>query len=304
VGQPLRACDTPALALALANGSISQFTGLSRADLFTFTLADGVTTYRWTTWPSDITDMFGNTFSSKDQYLRRTRWSVTKTMVVPEMDVTLLSLNGSFDGGASIKAQIRSGLFHAASFSLKELYMPTPGDVTTLGGMELFGGQVGPITVTGAAARLTIWGRNAQLDQYAPRNVYQTSCVLSFCDHDCTLAKAAFTFPFTVGSSPAPSSVFIPWASAPGNPTDYIGGDVTITSGIASGQVRDVLDADSSGLTLDSSLDIVPAPGDTFDAFQGCDFTKASGSGRSCTDRSNQQHLLAFPFLPPPSAAY
>lgn len=302
MGQPLRACDTPALALLLQNGSIRELIGLERADLFTLTLADGVTTYRWTTWPRDLKDMFGNSYASQGQFLKRTKWSVTNTMDVPTMDVRLLSLNASFNGGASIKAQIRGGLFHKANFTLKELYMPTPGDVTTLGGMLLFDGQVGPIVITGAAARLTMWGQSAQLDQFAPRNNVQIDCVHSFCDVDCALNVASFTFPYTVGASP--TSTFIPWASAPADPTLYIGGTMKLTSGGGNGQERDILDADATGITPDAPLAIVPSPGDTFNAVEACDFTKASGSGRSCNDRGNLQHFLGFPFTPPPSATY
>lgn len=306
MGQPLRQCDTGALAILLGNGDIRELTKVSRTDLFTLVLADGTTTYRWTNWPRPLIDMFGNAYASQGQFLKRGKWKVSNTMDVPTMDIRLLSLNGSFAGGASIKAQIRRGLFHKAHMTVKELYMPTtsPDDVTTLGGMLLFDGQVGPIVITGAAARLTCWGQSSQLDQFSPRNVFQIGCIHSFCDADCKLLIASFTFPFNVGTSPAPSATFIPWASAPGTPSLYIGGTMKLTSGAGTGQEVDILDADATGIFPDRPLDIVPAPGDSFNAVQACDFTKASGSGRSCTDHANLQNFMGFPFTPPPSAAY
>lgn len=304
MGQPLRACDTPALELAFATGAISQFEGLSRADLITFTVPNGGPTYRFTTWPSDITDMFGNTFSAAAPFVQCGTWRVSKTMVVPEMTVKILADNVGFQGGADIKTQIRQGLFRGAAFQRKELYMPTPGDVTSLGGMEIFAGLVGPIMIAGSVVTLTIRGLNARMGQYAPRDIYQVDCLWSFCDTNCGLSRPAFTFPFAVGSSPAPTRTFIPWASAPADPTLYIGGELTMSSGVDDGQTVDIADADSSGLTLDGSLSDVPAPGDTFNAFQACDYTKDSGSGRSCTDRGNTNRLLDFPFLPPPTTAY
>lgn len=303
MGQPVRTCSTPALALLFGNRSITQLPKLARADLFTFVLADGTTTYRWTSWDSDIT-VGGHTFSSRSPWLVRSRWSVTKTMVVNEHTVKLLALNDNFDGGADIKTQIRNGLFRKASYLLQELYMPTPGDVTTLGTMDIFSGQVGPVLISGATATLTIRGLNTVLDQYGPRNVFQAGCLHSFCDVNCTLSRATFTTSFTVGSSPAPTTSFIPWASAPGTPSLYIGGEVTMTSGADDGHSCDIVNADSSGIYLDSPLSTAPSAGDTFSAFQGCDYTQNSGSGRSCTDRSNLQNFLGFPYLPPPSTAY
>lgn len=293
---PLRTCSSP-LALVLASGLI----GLSRAELFTFTLADGTTVHRWCAWDSDLV-VGGNTFSSRAPWLKRTKWNIVNTMQVPELTLVLLALNDGFNGGADIKTQIRNGLFRKATFLLQDLYMPTPGDTTTLGTMDIFGGVVAGSTIEGATATITIRGLANQLNQFAPKNVYQTGCLHAFCDAGCTLARASFTDSFTIGTSP--TAIFIPWASAPGDPTLYIGGEVTITSGAADGQSRDVADADSSGLTLEYPLYDLPLAGDTFDAFQGCDYTKDSGSGRSCNDRSNEQNYFGFPFTPPPTTAY
>lgn len=301
--QPLRACDTTALELAYANGSIGLLAKF-RTDLFTFTIPNGGPVYRWTSWATDITDMFGNTYLSQRPFLKRSKWSVSNTMIVPELTVQFLALNDGFNGGTDIKTQLRQGLFRSAGFTLKELYMPESGDVTTLGGMQLFDGLVGPITIAGSVATLTMRGQNTRMDQYAPRDIYQVDCLWGFCDPNCGLSRATFTFAFAVGSSPVPSRSFIPWTSAPADPTLYIGGELTMSSGVDDGQTVDIVNADATGLFLDSTLSDIPAPGDTFNAFQGCDFTQDSGSGRSCTDRSNVNRLLDFPFLPPPTTAY
>jgi uncharacterized phage protein (TIGR02218 family) len=298
---PLRACSTPALATALANGSIREFNGLSIAELFTFTLADNATVHRWTSWNSSL-PVGANTFEARGQKLKRTKLNVTNTMQVPELTVRLLSLNDDFNGGGSIKRQIRNGLFTGAMFLMQDLYMPTPGDTITLGTMDMFGGVVAGITIEGAVCQITIRGKNNLLDQYAPRAIYQPGCYHGFCDAGCTLDVADFTLPYTVGSSP--TAIFLPWASAPGDPSLYVQGQILMTSGAAMGQSRDVVDADGTGLTLEVPLYDMPLAGDTFDAVEGCDYTKASGNGRSCADRANEQNYFGFPFIPPPTTQY
>jgi uncharacterized phage protein (TIGR02218 family) len=293
----LRACS-PALAAALADGG-----PLWAADLFVFTLADGVTQYHWTSWDRDLVAE-GVTYASRDPWLSCSGWSVTNTLEVTTSTITMAALNGAFNGGANLKTQIHNGLFDGASVLISEAYMTTPGDAGALGPLPVFGGKVGAIDLTGAEASLTVNSKVNDLAQNVPRNLYQIGCNHSFCDAGCTLNRAAFTAAFAVGSSPAPTSTFIPWASAPGDPVLYAGGWVAFTSGAASGSRRTVLAADSEGLTLAYPLYQAPAAGDAFTAFEGCDKTFNSGSGQSCADRGNTQHYRGFEFVPPPNSSW
>jgi uncharacterized phage protein (TIGR02218 family) len=291
----LRTCSG-ALALALEGGA-----PLLGADLFSIPLADGVTGLDFTSWDSDLV-VGGKTYASRSPWLTRSSWNVDNTMTVPSLKVRLAALNAAFKSGAQIKTQIHDGLFDGASFLLSRVFMPTPGDVSTLGTIDLFGGEVGGIDLTGSEAMLTIVGKAFRLDQMVPRKVYQTSCLWAFCDANCTLSRASFTSSFTVGSSPGPG--FIPWATPPATPALFIKGAVAITTGPAAGQRRTIANATSAGVFPIYPLFIVPAPGDTFTAFQGCDKSFNSGSGRSCTDRSNTQNYEGFEFVPPPNMAY
>lgn len=284
-----------ALALALLGNQ-----ELWRADLFEFYLSDGVTEFDWAAWSADLVVGI-KTYQSKAPWLKRSKWNVTYTMEVPSLVVYLMALNDSFAGGASIKAQIHNGLFDGAKFALRSLFMQTPGVVGDLGDVALFDGKVAGIDLIGSMATITIKGRSNDLDQYAPHNIYQIGCNNAFCDADCTLARATFTASYVVGASP--TNLFIPWASVPGSPTNYIHGTLVMTSGAASGARRTIEDADSSGLTLAYPLYATPAAADTFTAFEGCDKSFDSGSGRSCTDRSNTQNYDGYEFIPEPSAA-
>jgi len=299
---PSRDVSNPALQTLWDNGELFELPSLSRAELFTFNLADGTTVHRWTSWPSDMI-FGGHTFIGRGQKLQRTKWNVVNTMEVPELTVRLLSLNDDFNGGPSIKRQIRNGLFRGATFLLQDLYMPQPVDRTLWGTMDMFGGVIAGVTIEGAEVTITVRGKNNLLDQYAPRAIYQAGCFNGFCDANCKLLKATFTASYVVGSSPTAS--FIPWASAPGAPELYIGGQVTMTSGNATGQTADIVAADSSGLTLEYPLYDLPAAADTFDAIEGCNYQELStGDGRSCADRGNTQNFFGFRNIPPPTTAY
>lgn len=285
-----------ALQAALAGG-----VQLWAADLFVFTLADGVTQYHWTNWDSDLTSS-GILYTSRHPWLGRSSWNVVNTLEVPTLSVKLMALNDGFAGGGNLKTQIHNGLFDGASFLLSRAFMETPGAPDALGAVPLFGGKVGPIDLIGTDATITIKGKVNDLDQFVPRNLFQIGCNHAFCDAGCTLNRAAYTATFAVGAGPSPA--FIPWSSPPSNPALYNLGTLAITTGAGAGQRRTIASATSQGLILSYPLAITPAAGDDFTAFQGCDKTFASGSGQSCTDRSNTQNYRGFEFVPPPNAAY
>lgn len=292
----LRPCSGP-LALALEGG-----VELWSADLFQFDLVDGATTFLWTSWNKDLV-AGGNTYLSKMPWLNRSKWNVSNTMEVPTLMVYLRALNDGFNGGANIKTQIHNGLFDGAKFLLSRAYMVHPNETATLGTIDLFGGEVAGLDMIGTVANINIKGKVNTLDQYVPRNVIQIGCNHAFCDIGCTLSRGTFTTAYVMGSGGL-TRTFIPWSgSPPGNATNYLGGSVHVTSGAASGAWRTIVEADATGLTLSYPLYDDPAGGDGFTAFEGCDKTFNSGTGRSCTDRFNTQNYRGFEFVPPPSTA-
>jgi uncharacterized phage protein (TIGR02218 family) len=291
----LRAAS-PELIAALASGQ-----RLWAADLFAFTLADGTTVERWTSWDSDLS-YGGHSYSSKAPWLKRSKWGVTNTLQVPSLTVYLAALMDGFAGGAAIITQIENGLFDGATFLLTRVFMPSPGDTATLGGIDIFGGDIGAIDSFETQATIRIKGKSNRLDQGFPRNLYQIGCNHAFCDPGCTLSRGAFTTAYVVGTSPTEN--FIPWSgSPPGNAANYSQGTLVVTTGAGAGQRRTITAADATGLALAYPLYVVPEAGDDFTAFEGCDKSFDSGSGRSCTDRSNTQHYRGFEFVPQPSTA-
>jgi len=289
----LRTCS-PALATALA-GRVRLWS----ADLFRFTLIDGATNFFWTSFDSDL-GYDGETYVSQAPWLTRSKWNVANTMEVPSLDVVLRAGNGEFNGGAQIKQQIHNGLFDGASMLLSRAYMEAPGNATTLGAIELFGGVVAGVTITGSKVAITCKGKNNLLDQYAPRNVYQIGCSHNFCDSNCTLNATAYTAGYTVGASGVTQS-FIPWnGTAPSNYALYANGEIIFSTGPCSGQSRTIMNGNASGLNLAYPLYEVPNAGDAFQAIQGCDKTLLT-----CTNvYNNAQHRDAYDFVPPPDTTY
>lgn len=274
---------------------------VQRADLFDFTLADGVTAEHWTSWDSDLT-IGGTAYSSKNPWLTRSNWSVVNTLEVATLTLYLRALNGAFAGGAQIKQQIVQGLFDGAAFLFSRLYMPSPGGAS-LGALPLFGGEVGAVDIVGTTATLTIKAKVNKLDQNVPRNLVQVGCNHAFCDPGCTLNRATFTSTHSVGASP--TATFIPWSgAAPGNAALLQNGTFALTSGAGAGQKRTIAKGDNTGLTLAYPLYIVPAPGDSFTGFQGCSKALSDGSGQDCTAYANTQNFRGFPYVPPPNSAY
>jgi hypothetical protein len=272
------------------------------AECYTLTLADGATTYRWTTYDRDV-ELNLEVFTCQNPHLKRSKWSLTNTMQVPSMTVTLLSTTTAFAGGLDIRSRIAQGFLDGASFLLTNVYIDAVATgfgekyPVILGDIPIFGGSVSTAQIGGTSAVIMVKGANNKLDQNAPRRVYQIGCNNTFCDAGCTLDRNAFTFPFAVGASPTRS--FIPWATPPGDPSLFQLGTVTMTSGPASGQAMTVEAADASGLTLVFPLYNTPEPGDTFDAFEGCNKTVAR-----CDSRGNTQNGLWFPFIPAAETAF
>lgn len=192
----MRSCS-PALALVLDAGGVQ----LWNADLFTITLADGSTVYRWTSFDQDVT-YGGNLFTAQGPFIQRSKWDVANTMQVPTMDVRVMAFSSAFAGGASIKLQAHNGLFDGATVVLERAFMLVPGDAATLGTILLFSGQVAGISIDGTTIDLSVKGLVNKLDSNVPRNVYQTGCIHTFCDPGCTLLRATFTTSYVVGSSP------------------------------------------------------------------------------------------------------
>lgn len=294
----LRACPT-----ALASFLSADPVPFVNADLYTVTLVDGTVLY-WTS--SDVAvSSNGHLFSNSGPTLTRSAWGVRNTVAVPQLKIKLRCDNSKTVEGIPIKRAFHDGIFDGATWRLERAYIPKPDGIeqrpvlAALGVILLFEGSQGAATVTGIGVDVVVTPEPILFNQYMPRNLYQTGCVWTLYSEGCGIAKASFTFSFTVGASPAPSSLFIPWSSAPSPFAPFGLGTIAMASGAADGQRRTIESADATGLTLAYPLYDVPAPGDSFDAAYGCDKTEATCDGVF----SNLANILDFPFIPVPETA-
>lgn len=264
-----------------------------KADLFTYTLANGAV-YRYGTFDIPIS-YGGHTWSSAGPLMSRSQLSVRNTVEVPQLTMRLLPRAVDLINGKPMKEQLINGFFDGAVVQLERAFMATPGD-TSLGLILMFAGRHSKAESSGSGVMLTAKGDNVLMNQNAPKNLYQTTCLHNFCDAGCTLSAAANSISNTVGIASNRSQIV--WGSLPGAPAIYTQGVITFTSGPNDGAERSVQVSASSGIYLDAPLDSDPVPGDTFSILRGCDKTSAT-----CTALANLQHYRGFEFVPPAEMA-
>lgn len=271
--------------------ALAARTALWSADLFSLSLIN-TQTYYWTS--ADQSVVFDtHTFTALGPAIQRSTWSTKNTTEVPEMEIQLYSTGTDFGAGNNIKNQIHNGLLDGAYMLLQRAFMPMFGD-TSLGAVTIFGGTVGQVEVNALGAKITCTGSNVQLEQNLPRRTYEATCAYTLYDAQCTLDRANFTDSFTVASA---NQIAINWTAAPADPSLYVFGTMTVTSGAGAGQAITVSNASADGLAFGYPLLTVPVPGDTFSVTQGCAKTVAR-----CVAFNNVINYGGFPYIPAQSS--
>ena len=269
------------------------------AELFTVTLLSG-TVWRWTSFDQSLTVSANTWLSPIDgaPLITRNRFGVKNTVEVPELELRL-GCDDTLLG--NLKGQIHNGLFDGATVEMSRVFMPAPGD-TRYGRVVLFSGRLSGVTIDAEGITVTSKGHNVLMNQQAPRNLYQTNCLHTFCDAGCAISggEAAFTFTGRTCLSGSTAQA-LKWTGPGFGDSFFTLGKVTMTSGAANGQVRTVRLANSPWLYLTYPLYDAPGAGDTFSILMGCDRQQATCAGHkntSGTTVDNSQHYRGFPFVP------
>lgn len=267
---------------------------LLMADLYTFTLADG-TVYRCTTCDIDLT-VGGNLFTSTGPAIKR---SNTKTVLGVEVDglkITVASSASVLIEGVPILQAFVKGLFDGAIVQLGRVFMPTWGD-TSLGAVNLFTGRISDIICGQIEAEVTVKSDLELLNIMMPRNIYQPGCIHTLYDAGCTLNKASFGVNGSVVGVGTTTTVWCNLTQASGY---FSLGTITFTGGANNGISRTVKVYSLGVFTLMFPLGVVPAPGDTFTAYPGCDKQQSTCQ----TKFNNVANFRGFPYIPVPETAY
>jgi len=268
-----------------------------RADLFTLTLVDGTTVYRWTTWPSDLV-VSAQTYLSAGAgtapMVKRGPYSCRGGLAIDTLDLEING-NGYTIGGLSLPLLALRGYFDGARLKVDHLIMPTPGDVTTYGPIaSFFEGRVSGVEPVGPRVRLRLKSELEALNVMLPKFLLQPSCANVVYDTNCALVKATYTDAATATGGTT-TTVTTATAAVTGKAANYyVLGVVRFTSGALIGLRRSVSVSSGGTITLALPLPSAPVAAVTFDIFPGCDRTSAT-----CNTRfSNLSRFRGFPHIP------
>lgn len=276
------------------------------ADLYTFavlktsytgsTLTTSYNYYRYCSFDSDIT-IGGNVFSSSGAIIERDRVRNVIGVEVDELQMKVSATSGMLIEGVPFMQACASGVLDGARVTVDRAYMN--GSLVVQGTINVFSGRVSTVKTGRLSADVTVRSDLELLNVQIPRNLYQPACLRTLYDSGCGISRATYTKAGTVGS--ATKSQVVTTASAITATNSYYDmGALIFTSGALAGVVRTVktyINATSSKtFVLGEPLPSVPAIGDSFKVYPGCDKTK-----NTCGSKfSNSANFRGMPFVPVP----
>lgn len=210
-------------------------------------------------------------------------------------------------GGIPLLTALRSGVLDGCDVQVDTAILPAwptsadyPKALSPTGIVTMFAGEVAEVDIGQTQVALSI---NSLMDKFniqMPRNVYQAGCRHTLYDTGCTLAASSFKVSGTVAAGSTNSIILSNISAPPGSGTVALG-RIVMTSGNNAGFGRTVRTATvgSPGtyqLMTPFFYDV--NPGDTFDAYAGCNKTNAM-----CTLFSNTANFGGERFIPAPETA-
>lgn len=263
------------------------------ADCYTLTLRSGaVLTYTNADVPITLN---GATFLANSILIDGLQYKCAVGLDVDRQKITLSARPSDTIGGIPFLVAIRNGLLDGCEVQRDRAFLSS-WTAAPIGGVTLFKGRVSTIDSVGrTSAEITVASDLVLLDLDMPRNLYLPSCNHVLFDSGCGLVKNAFGASGTVGLGA--SAVTVPWSAASGA---YAQGTITFTSGANTGATANIKSASSSALTLSYPLNFVPAAGDGFTAYQGCDHTLSTCQSKF----ANGANFRGFPYVPAPETAF
>ncbi len=285
---------TPALAAFLAAQRAAKDAPLLMADCYTFTLRSGlILTVTNADRPIALN---GAVFAADSLLVDGLTFKSATGLDVDQQKVTIAARATDTIGGVPVLVALQRGLFDGCEVQRERAFLQAWG-TPPLGSVVLFKGRVTSIDEIGrTSAQVTVASDLVLLDIDMPRNLYQPTCNHTLYDSGCGLVKNAFGTAGTVGAGSSTTVLLWPGASAL-----FVQGTVSFASGANAGSSANVKGAASGvSLTLAYPLPSVPAAGDAFTVYQGCDHTSATCRAKF----ANLANFRGFPFVPPPTSAY
>lgn len=284
-----------ALITYLNNARANPDAPLLMADAFTFTLRSGLILCYTNV---DVTFSYGgNTYFANSVRVDGLKYRAAVGLEVDRQQITVVALaTDTVTGGAPFLQALRDGTFDGCEIERDRVFFSDVIGGIAIGSATLFKGRLGNIDEIGrTGAKLTVNSDLVLLDIDMPRNVYQPTCLHTLYDSGCTLVKNAFGTNGTVGTGSTAS--VINWSGASAN---HQQGSITFTTGVNAGATATVGSvAAGRALTLLYPLESMPAAGDGFTVYYGCDHTPGT-----CRSKFNNfANFRGFPYVPPPQMA-
>lgn len=279
---------TPAL-LAMLNGAGNAYV---MADLYTLTLIGGQV-LRYTDFDLDLT-AGGNVYASASLKFKRSRVRWIAGLEVDTLDISIFASTADLLNGLPFLAQVERGVLDGASLKLERGWMNLGSTVAET--LTLFNGRVAEVQVSRTEARIKIKSDLELLNVRMPRNLYTPGCLYTLYDTGCGISRAAYAVNGSVTGG-ANRTWFPSALTHAANWFDL--GTVTFTSGANNGITRTVRDFTSGAFLFSQPWPNVPAIGDTFTAWPGCDKSQATCTGKF----ANKTRFRGFPYIPVPETS-
>ncbi len=274
---------------------LATATEMLMADLYTFTLKSGeVLHYTSAGVPLTID---GNQYSN-ELSLARGGISVKAGIEVDELQITIYPSETNLLKGVPFLHGIRAGFLDGATLTLRRAFFGRNWGYC-YGTIMRFSGRVSDITdYSRTEIPITIKSWLELLNVKMPRNVYQPACRRTLYDAGCLVTKSAYQLSSAVASGSTATSILCGLTSQEAGYYDM--GEVVFTSGVNTGVSRTVKKHTSGNLVFALPLPYMPAVGDTFLAFPGCNHTMATCQ----TKFNNLTNFSGEPFVPVAETAY
>ena len=286
---PTDAAGRPGATVALLNSGAD----FVMADLYTLTLNGGLV-IRWS--GAGIPIAFNGFTWTPGPLLNRGKISTKIGVEVSTLEITLIAGPADLIDGQPAIAFIRGAGLDGATLMLERAFLPSWGSPVT-GTVIDFSGRVTSIKdLSRSQCTVTVSSWLVLASVNMGPDLFQAPCLNTLYDTSCTLVASSFVVAGAVTSASAPTSTAMS-TNLSAVDGEYAQGKIVFTSGANAGLARAVKSyAQVSGLvTFAYPLPGPCAPGDTFDAYPGCDLTMSRCSSRF----NNLAHFRGQPFTPP-----
>lgn len=265
------------------------------AELYTFTTAEGVV-YRYTSGDR-LVAVNGHAFALGPKFWR-SQVRMTVGIEVDTLNVDLHAEDAVTMGGTPLVQAFAAGYMDRGTVVVERLYMDTANVMQ--GTVLLFAGRVGQIITERGHVALEVLSHTELLDVMIPSGVYQPSCRNTLYDLQCGISRSAQKISKTVtGIGVQRRSFYANFAATAAAAHGWLTlGVIKFTSGANAGISRTV----KMHVGVGGSVEVAfPWPkdiaiGDAFDAYPGCDKTKATCAAKF----GNLQFFAGEPFVPLP----